>query len=438
MSALDGSVVNIALPAIGKATGSPVSTIEWVVLIYLITVSASLLVFGRLADIYGNRSIYITGLFVFTLGSALCGLSGHIGLLIASRAVQATGAAMLMALSPGILVSTFRAQERGRVLGIQATMTYMGLAVGPALGGFLTQHFGWPSIFFINLPIGVLMIAAALWTLEADHSETTQTFDPAGAAAMAVTLASLLFALSKGPEIGWGSPLILAMFCLAAVAGAAFFLIEKRVAHPALDFGLFRNRVFTASIAAGLLFYMSHAAVGFLMPFYLIRARGFQEAEAGLIMIATPIAMMLLTSLSGHTSDKVGVRLPATAGMALLCLGMLLLRGLGDGSTAAEIVPLMVLIGVGASLFTAPNNSAIMGSAPRHRQGVAGAILAAARTTGFASGVAAAGLIYTHQLNALNRAPQQAAITQALHSAAIVFALVSFGGMWLSALRGRH
>lgn len=437
MSALDGSVVNTALPVIGRTTGAPVSTLEWVVLIYLLTASSSLLVFGRLADIYGQRGIYITGLAVFVGGSVLCGLSPSVAALIGFRALQALGAAILFALAPAVLTGAFPGQERGRALGLQATMTYLGLSTGPALGGFLTHHFGWPSIFFINVPIGAVVISVALRVLRLEVSGSRQPFDPAGAAALAISMAALLLALSKGGEIGWRSPLILASVIVAAAGFASFVAVERRIRHPVLDLKLFANRTFTASTTAAFLNYMATSSVNFLMPFYLILASNYEPDAAGLALIATPLTMAVLAGPSGWLSDRIGQRLPATLGMALTVTGMLFLRTLHAGSTLIEVTPRLALIGLGVGLFTSPNNSAIMGSAPGNRQGVAGAILAAARNTGFAMGVAVSGLIYTTRLGSLATSlPRPEAITRAMQDATTGIALVAIVGVLISALRG--
>jgi EmrB/QacA subfamily drug resistance transporter len=436
MSALDTSVVNVALPVIGRETGAPISTLEWVILAYLIMVSASLLVFGRLADIHGKRRIYMAGQLVFVLGSLGCGLSGRIGLLIFFRAFQAVGAAMLFALSPAILVSAFPGSERGRALGMQATMTYLGMSIGPALGGFLTQHFGWPSIFFVNLPVGLGMWILAYKTLQSDAQGDSQPFDPAGASALAVALAALLFALSKGGGWGWGHPLIAGPAMLGGCAIAAFIVIEKRIAHPALDLGLFDNRRFTASILAAWLCYLCFASVAFLMPFFLLSAAGYSAARTGLVLMAIPLAMMSVAAPSGHLSDKLGVTLPATAGMLLVAAGIGLLGGIGPGDSAKQIAVYLALAGLGAGLFTAPNNSAIMGAVPPNRQGVAGAILAAARTMGFAAGVALAALVYTTALGPGAASPAPDAIAGAVRMGMRITVLAALAGAACSLLRG--
>ena len=438
MSALDTSVVNVALPVIGQATHASVPTVEWVVLAYLVTVSSSLLVFGRLADIHGRRRIYMAGLLVFVFGSLGCGLTGTVGHLILARVIQAVGAAMIFALSPAILIAAFPGQERGRALGLQATMTYLGVAAGPGLGGLLTQHFGWPTIFFINVPIGLLTVVAARKVLRPDRQGTGQPFDPAGASALAIAMASLLLVLSKSGELGWGHPLTLGLAGLAVCAAIAFVMIERRIAHPALDLRLFLSRTFTASVLAAYLCYAASASVSFLIPFYLLSAAGYSVAHAGLMMMAVPLAMMVVTGPSGFLSDKVGVRVPATAGMALMAVGIFLLGRLRLSDSAGHLAACLAVLGVGAGLFTAPNNSAIMGSVPKGRQGVAGALLSAARTVGFASGVALAGLIYVTCLGSLRDEPPSERIAHAVRVGMRVTAAIACAGAVCSAVRGRR
>lgn len=439
MSALDGSVVNTALPIIGKSTGASVSTLEWIVLIYLLVVSSSLLVFGRLADIYGQRWIYVSGLAVFIAGSALSGFAPGVGTLIIFRGIQALGAAMLFALGPAVLTGAFPGRERGRALGMQATVTYLGLATGPALGGFITQHLGWPWIFFINAPIGLLVIPVAFYAIRPMVSKSDQPFDPAGALTLAVTLAALLFALSKGNDMGWGNPLIIATMAIGVVSLAAFIFIETRIAHPVLDLKLFSNKIFSASTAAAFLNYLTTTSVTFLMPFYLINASGYRVADAGLVLISTPVVMAIVAGPAGALSDKIGYRIPATIGMFLTAAGVLLLRTLQPGSPPSTVVPHLALIGLGVGLFTSPNNSALMGAAPGNRRGVAGAILAAARNMGFAIGTALAGLIYTIRLHSLSHSAADAhAITRAMQDATSLIALAAIIGAFISLARNSN
>lgn len=439
MSALDGSVVNTALPVISRQTGTNISTLSWVVLIYLLTISSTLLVFGRLADIYGQRGIYIAGLSVFVFGSALCGFSPGVTALIGSRSVQAFGASMLFALGPAVLTSVFPGRERGRALGLQATVTYLGLATGPAVGGFITQHLGWRWIFFINVPIGFIVIPTALSVLRRESPRVRQPFDPIGALVLAAALASLLFGLNRGEEYGWGNPWIITSLLLAATSFFILVAVERRIPHPVLDLRLFSNRVFAASTAAAFLNYMATSSVSLLMPFYLVTAGNYEVADAGLILVSTPITMALVAGWSGWLSDKIGQRIPATVGMALTVTGLLLLRTLHPNDSPYQIVPHLALIGLGIGLFTSPNNSAIMGSAPRGRQGVAGAILAAARNIGFAMGTVIAVSIYSSRLNSLRKViiSEPVAITRAMQDATTAIALVAIVGVVISAFRGQ-
>ena len=414
MSALDTSVINIALPSIGRQTGASISTLEWVALAYLITVSATLLAFGRLGDLQGRRRIYMLGQALFGLGSLFCALSGGIGLLIASRVVQGLGASMLFALSPAILVAVFPPEARGRALGMQATMTYLGMSIGPGLGGFLTQHFGWPAIFFVNVPIAFIMLAVSYRVLRTDARRQAQPFDLRGSLAMMVALALLLFVLSKGLDLGWTSLPVLAAATVALLAFLLFLRTETRVAHPALDLHLFRSPAFSFSTLAAFLCYVTTAGTNFMLPFFLIQGCARTTGQAGLVMMMIPAGMLALTGLSGLLSDRIGPRLPTVLGMLLMAAGFLLVRTLTPATPLHPTLAFALLIGLGAGLFTAPNNSAIMGAAPGARQGVAGAVLAAARTIGFASGVALGGLSLTLAMHRQARRPAAAAVQAGL------------------------
>lgn len=415
MSALDTSIVNVALPVIRDATHAAVSTVEWVVLAYLITVSAALLLFGRLADLYDRRRLYLAGQLVFVLGSLACGLSRHVGALIAARAVQALGASLIFALSPAILVSAFSTCERGRAFGLQATLTYLGLTLGPGVGGLLLGRFGWPAIFFVNVPVGVVVLGVAAKVLRAERPQNGhEAFDSAGAVAFALALGSMLLVLSKGGEWGWGRPAVLGLAATAAVAGALFVAAERRVRHPALDLTLFRNPTFSSAVLAAYLCYLASASVSFLMPFFLLSGCGYSAPRAGAVLMGVPIAMMATTGPSGWLSDRVGVRAPATLGLAVMAVGVGLLGQLQIGESVPCIVGSLACFGVGAGLFTVPNNIAMMSEVPPARRGIAGAVLSAARTVGFASGVAMAGLVYTHALSAAGPLAPAEAVAQAV------------------------
>jgi len=400
MAALDGSVVNTVLPVIQQSFQSQVAAIEWVVTVYLLVLSGLLLTFGRLGDLRGHKSVYIWGFGIFVLGSALCGAAVSIEMLVASRALQAVGAAMLASNAPAILTGNFPGKQRGQALGMQATMTYLGLTVGPSLGGWLANSLGWRSIFYINLPVGALALTLGLIFIPRQPpAEAHQSFDLAGAFTFLTGLVSLLLALNKGAEWGWSSPLILLLFLAAGTFLITFITIERHTTAPMLDLSLFRHPLFSASVANAILNYICLYTITFLLPFYLIQGRGLNPAQAGLLLTAQPILMAITAPISGTLSDRIGSRLPGMVGMAILSLGLILLSRLESTTPLWHVALGLTIAGIGTGIFISPNNSALMGSAPRARQGIAAGVLAASRNVGMVLGVGLAGALLTSRLN---------------------------------------
>ncbi|MCL4395353.1 MAG: MFS transporter [Chloroflexi bacterium] len=396
MSALDGSVVNIVLPVVSQEFKTNVATVEWVVTIYLLVLSGLLLTFGRLGDLRGHKSIYVAGFVLFVAGSALCGLAPNELSLVAFRALQAIGAAMLLSNSAAILTKNFPAEQRGQALGMQATMTYLGLTVGPSLGGWLTTAFGWRAVFYINVPVGIVAVVLSLAVVPPERGEEgAERFDAAGAVAFLLGLVLVLLALNQGGEWGWTSPLILGIAAVGLIALVAFVAVEQHFSAPMLDLSLFRRRLFSASVASAVLNYVCLYSVIFLMPFYLIQGRGFSAAHAGLLLTAQPLVMAISAPVSGTLSDRIGGRIPGTIGMTILAAGLFLLARLGPASSEIYIVFVLAIIGLGIGIFISPNSSALMGSAPRNRQGIASGVLATARYAGMVLGVGLAGAIFT-------------------------------------------
>lgn len=399
MSALDSSVVNMLLPVIGADFSAGVAAVEWVSTIYLLVVSGLLLSFGRLGDLRGQKPVYVSGFGVFILGSALCGLAPSAAALIGFRGAQALGAAMLFASSPAILTKNFPAQERGRALGLQATMTYLGLTVGPSLGGWLAAQFGWRAVFYINVPIGLLALTLSMRFIPHDRpADRPVPFDLAGAVAFMAGLVALLLGLNQGAELAWTSPWVLGALAIALVLLGAFVLVEHRNAHPMLDLTLFSRRLFTGAAASAVLNYVCLYSITFLMPFYLMRGRGLTSAQAGLILTAQPLVMAVSAPISGALSDRIGSRLPATLGMALLAGGLFLLSRLGPQTPWPLISAALAVAGLGTGIFISPNSSALMGAAPRDRQGIAAGVLATARNVGMVLGIGLAGAVFTSYL----------------------------------------
>ncbi|MNR82940.1 Multidrug resistance protein stp [compost metagenome] len=399
MSALDGSVVNTILPVVSHDYGSPVSYVEWVITVYLLVISALLLGFGRLGDMHGYKRVYLTGCVLFVIGSALCGASPTLHGLVAFRALQAIGAAMLYANSPAILTNSFPASQRGRALGLQATMTYLGLSVGPALGGWLTDQLTWRSVFYINVPVGIVALAFGAYFIPARKAVPTDArFDWLGASAFGLGLIALLLGLNQGSSWGWRSPPILALFALALAMFGGFLAIERASPEPMLKLNLF-NREFSAASASAVLNYIAVSGSLFLLPFYLIQGRGLTPAQVGLTLSMQSLTMALCAPLSGALSDRIGTRLPAAAGMLLLAIGLGILSRLGPTTPHPHILLGLAVLGLGTGIFISPNNCSLMGAAPPEDQGLAGGILATARNVGMVLGVGLTGAVFTSVLS---------------------------------------
>lgn len=395
MSALDGSIVNTILPIVRDTFKESIALSEWVVLIYLLVVSGLLLTFGRLGDLRGNRPVYLTGFFIFVIASALCGLSPSLGWLIAFRGLQAIGAAMLFSSSPAILTRSFPPTQRGQALGLQALMTYLGLTVGPALGGWLTQSFSWRAVFYINVPVGLLALTLCWIYVPRKHEPRAERFDVAGAVLFFAGLVSLLLALNNGQEWGWTTWPVLGLFAVAIALLGAFIVVERRVQAPMLDLTLFSSPVFSAATISAVLNYVALYMILFLLPFYLLQGRSLTPSQAGLILTAQPIAMAIAAPLSGTFSDRIGTRWPAMVGMVVLAGGLVGLSQITATTPLEWIAAGMAVCGLGTGMFASPNNSALMGAAPRHRQGIASGILATARNVGMVLGIGIAGAILT-------------------------------------------
>lgn len=401
MSALNGSIVNAIMPVLMRELRIDFATAEWITMVFLLLVSGLLLSFGRLGDMVGHKRVALAGFGLFILGSVACGLSPTAGWLIGARGFQAVGSAMLMATSPALLTAAFPARQRGRALGLQATFTYLGLMVGPTAGGWLTQRFGWPSIFFLSVPVGLVALALTLFAVAPDaQRERREPFDPAGALLFLIGLTALLLALSHGQDWGWGSSKVIGLLVLALALLGAFLAVEKRVRFPMIDLTLFDVRIIRAATVSALLSYICVYSVTFLMPFYLMRFRGMPPGQAGLLLSAQALTMAITAPLSGALSDRIGSRLPASLGMAVVTVGLVLLATLDAEASLLDIALRLGLLGIGSGLFASPNTSALLGAAPRQRQGIAAAVLGCARNVGMVLGVALAGALFARALAA--------------------------------------
>ncbi len=443
---LDASIAGLVLPTLEQTFSAPVAVVEWVAIAYLVTLAALVVPFGRLADLAGRKLLYVGGFLVFIAGSALCGFAPSLAWLIAFRVLQAVGAAMLQANSVAIITAAVARRRLGRAIGVQGAAQAIGLSVGPSVGGFLIDSLGWRWVFFIAVPFGLIGTVLAWLVLPTTSTvgdrEHRERFDWIGALLLGPCVALFLFALTFGNDWGWTSPVLIGVMLLAMLCLGLFVVAELRAESPLVDLGLFASRMFTIGIVAGLLSYSVLFGCLFLVPFYLERILGRTPAEAGLLLSPVPLALGVTAPLAGALTDRYGSRLPTVTGMFLSAVSLLVLAAAPDGGLPLVLV-LLGLLGVGLGLFTPPNNSAIMGSAPERQLGVAGGILNMTRSLGTSLGVALTGALLglllslytgTRVDSTLDVAPQalEVAFRQTLY---LLAALAAIAGL-LSAVRG--
>ena len=374
-----GASINVALPAIAREFSMPAVSMSWVATAYILAAAVFMVPFGRLADIHGRKRIFTAGVALYTVSSGLAALAFSAPSLIAFRVFQGFGAAMMLGPSVAILASVFPAGERGRAIGINTAAVYIGLSLGPVLGGFLTQNFGWRSLFLVNLPVGALALVLTTTRLRGEWAEAEgESFDAAGSVIFGLGLASLMYGFSRLPSALGG---VLVFLGLAFLGG--FLVYEKRIPAPVLDVRLFEcNRVFAFSNAAALINYSATAAVTFLLSLYLQYIKGFSPRTAGLVLVAQPIVMAVFSPLAGKVSDRVEPRIVASTGMAISGAGLLLFAFLGEETSVVFIVGSLLCLGFGFALFSSPNTNAVMGSVEMRLSGVASSTLGTMRLTG--------------------------------------------------------
>ncbi len=396
MSALDVSIVNVAMPTLKSEFNTTMSVIEWVAMSYMLTLTIFLPFFGRLADMFGRSKLYNAGFVVFTVGSLFCGMSTSATFIIAARVLQAVGAGLLQANSVALITQAFPASERGKAIGIQGAVQAIAMAVGPFVGGILISTIGWRAVFYINIPIGILGTIAALYILPPNQNTgKKESIDYLGTLFFASGLAFLVLAFNEVVSLGWGSSTIMVYFLNAFILLGLFVLTEMRVKHPLIDLKLFKNSTFLIGNLTGMLSYYVLFAVLFLMPFYLEKVLNLSPVLTGSLLTPIPLAMAIVAPLAGHISDKYGSRVMTASGMFVSAFACFSLLFLGTQAHLPILIGELILLGIGMGMFTPPNNSAIMGAAPKEKLGLAGGVLNMMRSLGLIFGVDISGLIFT-------------------------------------------
>ncbi|MGA9761766.1 MAG: DHA2 family efflux MFS transporter permease subunit [Gaiellaceae bacterium] len=427
MIMLDNTIVNVALPTMERDLHIKVTELQWIVAAYTLSFASLIITGGKLADMFGRRRVFNIGLAIFTLASLGCGLSGSAHMLIAFRAIQGGGAAIMNPATLSIVTATFPPRQRGTAIGIWAGTAATALGIGPLLGGVLTEQLNWNWIFFVNVPIGVLAILfSRIAVLETRDSSREQRLDVPGLLSSGTALFTLTFALIESDTYGWRSPLIYALFAVSAVAFVVFILLELRQRLPMLELSLFRARNFVGANVVVLLVTLAMFGVLFFVSLYLQNVLRYSPTQAGASFLPMTFLIMLIAPIAGRTSDRIGSRWLMAGGMSLVSLSLFLYSRLTVNSSYSSLVIPMVLGGIGMATAMSPTTAAAMTSVPAAKAGVGSAVLNSFRQVGGSLGIALLGAIFTTGVRSARSAGQPPSLafmhgfTTALHVAAAI------------------
>jgi EmrB/QacA subfamily drug resistance transporter len=434
MIMLDNTVVNVALPSMQDDLGISQAGLEWVVNAYALTFGVLLLTGGKLADLFGRRLIFIVGLVVFTASSLACGLATGSAMLITARTVQGVGAAMMNPATLSIITATFAPRQRGTAIGIWAGVSAMALAIGPLVGGILTEKINWSWIFFINVPIGIVgILAARLFIDESRDTSKEQRLDLPGLITSGVGLFALTYALISTNHHPWGSALVLSMFGLAAVSLGLFVLLELRQRLPMLDLSLFKNPTFAGANTVMLLVGLAMFGIFFYNSIFFQRVIGYSAIQTGAIFLPMTLTVMFVAPAAGKFSDRVGSRWLMAGGMLLLTASLLSFAQLTIGSNFWDVLPALLLGGVGMGLVMTPTTAAAMGSVPVTKAGVGSAVINSMRQVGGSLGIAVMGAVVATQVHDRSGPNLAEQFTAGYHDALYVGAAITLSGAAIAA-----
>lgn len=429
------SSVNIAMPSIGRDYNMSAVFLSWVATSYLLASAALLLPFGKLGDIHGRKKVFASGTILFTISSFMCIVSPSSFWLILSRVLQGAGSAMIFSTAVAIITSVFPPHERGKAIGINTGAVYIGLSMGPVLGGFLVGEFGWRSIFIATIVCGTFVAVLIFLKLKGEWAEARgERFDLTGTLIYCASLITLMYGLSGLPDPGG------AVFILAGVGGIALFIYwELKAGNPVLKVELFRkNRVFTLSSLSALINYSASFAVVFLMSLYLQYTKRLPPNSAGLILVSQPVVMAVVAPLAGRLSDRIEPRIVASVGMGFTTFALLMLAGLGENTNLIIVVINLMIMGFGLALFSSPNTNAIMSSVEKKFYGIGSAMVGTMRLLGQMLSMGIATLLFSIYIGEVQITPEYYPMFLASAKMAFtVFAVLCFLGIFSSMARGR-
>ncbi len=429
------AAINIALPSIGGEFHTDAILLSWIPTSFLLVAAMFAVPFGRIADIHGMKKIFTYGMIIFTITSLLSALSPNAITLIIFRIIQGIGSAMIFVTALAIITSVFPPRERGKAIGINIAAVYVGLSMGPVLGGFLTHYFGWRSLFYVLVPLGLLVIVLVSWKLKGEWAACRgEKFDYTGSLLYSVMLVLIMYGFSTLPSI-----LGIILIILGVIGLISFITWELRVDSPVLDMKLFfQNTTFAFSNIAALLNYSATFAVTFLLSFYLQYIKGFDAQSAGFILVAQPILMVIVTPIAGRLSDKYDPRIIATIGMSIVTLGIFSFVFLNNTTSLEYIIVSLIILGLGFGLFSSPNTNSIMGSVQRRFYGVASATVSTMRLIGQTMSMGLALLIFAVYIGRVEITPAQyPALLTSIQIAFIAFTILCFIGIFASLKRGK-
>jgi len=440
MIMLDNTIVNVALPSIERDLHISISELEWVVTGYALTFAVLMLTGGKLADYYGRRRIFILGLAIFTASSLACGLAPSAGFLIAARIVQGAGAALMNPATLSIIVATFPPKQRGMAIGIWAGVSAMALAIGPLLGGVISEHLHWSWIFFINIPVGVIGILVARVVIrETKDTSSDQRLDLPGLAVSAIGLFSLTYALIEANTYGWTSTRILVLFGVAAVSLVLFVYLETHQRRPMINLSLFRNPTFAGSNAVMLLVALAMFGVFFFVSLFIQNVLGWTATQAGASFLPMTVLIVVVAPLAGKLSDRVGSRWLIGGGMTLVSGSLLIYASLDETATFWNLLPAMLIGGVGMAMTMTPTTATAMKSVPTDQAGVGSAVLNSMRQVGGSMGIAVMGAIVGAYVTAPKGTPAaRDQFVSGLHHSLVVAAGIAFAAAILGVVTIRH